>query len=146
MIIPSCYCLQAWIVHFWQIAWRNVYLQAISNRRNGWRNVATSPWNTVVENVIIAYAFKNLSHFCTSLPCSYHPIPNQIYPCNILIYVCKNYFNIILSSMSRPVPFGYPDYNFVCILHISHACHIVCPCHLPWCDRFSSSLWSKWTM
>jgi hypothetical protein len=62
----------------------------------------------------------------------------------IIQYFLKIYFNIIFPSTFRspklPLPFRFSDQNYVSIPHLSHACFMLRPSHIPWFDH-PSNMW-----
>jgi len=54
----------------------------------------------------------------------------------------KNHSSIILpstpTSYEWSLPFMFPEQNFVCISHLSHACYMSRPSHPPWLDHPNS--------
>jgi len=56
---------------------------------------------------------------------------------NFLSYIPKIHSDITLPSMP-----GFSNQNFVCVSHLSHACNMPHPSHLPWLDYLNNIWWS----
>jgi len=80
----------------------------------------------------------------------FDPVLSHLNPvCHLhTLFLYGIHFNIILKCTFRspnlPFPLRFPDWNVVCISHLSHACHMSYKFHSP-CFNYLKHFWVKST-
>jgi len=121
----------------------------ISYTKVPWRDLQT-PWSRALKKLIVTNLVKKFPvfygtrRFITMLPRARHrplPEPDKSSPHFPTLFSLDpfHYYPPIYAWVFHVVslPFRFPDQNFVCTCHLSHACCMPLQSHLPWLCRWS---------